>query len=60
MLGPLRRGGGGVKPPEPIRKKTLYISKEKFTKKYKPLRSSGDPDLSGSTNKKKIIFYLIK
>ena len=48
--------GGGVKTPEPLRKKNSF-SYKKRTKTYKPRgsRGMGYPDLSGPTTKKKYV-----
>ena len=58
---PLRGGGGGLKPPEPLRKNSTFFYKlKKLPKPHQPLSSRGGgvyPGLSG-TIAKKPFFYV--
>ena len=47
VVGPLRWGGGEVKPPEPLRNKNFVsIIKKKLPKPHEPLRSRGEGTLT--------------
>ena len=58
VVGPLR--GEGVKPTEPLRKKTtfFYQLKKKLPKPLSCSRGGGYSDLIGPTTKKKKLFYV--